>query len=108
MSGRPEIPIKIQREVLFEARHRCAVCCDPTPLEQAHIIAWSKSKNHSLEKLIALCANCHERSPKWTELRKLLASLKATPKPPPAAAPNICWRNIKVRKCAASNCRASG
>ena len=46
MSNRPAIAIEIRREVLFEARHRCAVCCDPTPLEQAHIIAWSKSKDH--------------------------------------------------------------
>lgn len=69
MPDRPAIPIAIQREVLFEARHRCAVCCDPTPLERAHIRPWSKSQEHSVANLIALCANCHERADneKWGE-----------------------------------------
>ena len=62
MSSRPPIPIAIQREILFEARHRCAVCCEPTPLERAHILAWNKSKDHSAPNLIALCANCHTRA----------------------------------------------
>ena len=62
MANRTAIPIEVQREVLFEARHRCSVCCEPTPLEQAHITPWSKSKDHSIANLIALCANCHERA----------------------------------------------
>ena len=62
MSNRPAIPVDIQREVLFEARHRCAVCCEPTPLERAHIRPWSKSQDHSAPNLIALCANCHTRA----------------------------------------------
>jgi type I restriction enzyme, R subunit len=69
MPNRPAIPIEIRREVLFEARYRCAVCCDPTPLEQAHIRPWSKSHEHSVANLIALCANCHQRADneKWGE-----------------------------------------
>ena len=69
MIGRPAIPVEIKRDVLFEARHRCAVCCEPTPLERAHIRAWSKSQDHSVANLIALCANCHARadSEKWGE-----------------------------------------
>ena len=74
MDSRPAIPIEIQREVLFQAQHRCAVCCEPTPLERAHIIPWRKSHDHSEANLIALCANCHARShaEKWPEsmLRK--------------------------------------
>ena len=62
MSTRPAIPVDVQREVLFEARHRCAVCCEPTPLERAHIHPWSTSKDHSAANLIALCANCHTRA----------------------------------------------
>lgn len=62
--GRPAIPIEIKRDVLFEARHHCAVCCSPLPLEFAHVVPWSKSRDHSLENLIALCANCHERADK--------------------------------------------
>ncbi len=69
MNSRPSIPIDIQREVLFQARHRCAVCCEPTPLEKAHIIPWRRSHDHSEANLIALCANCHERADKekWGE-----------------------------------------
>ena len=54
---------------MVECRHRCAVCCEPTPLERAHIRAWSKSKDHSAKNLIALCANCHQRADneKWPE-----------------------------------------
>lgn len=62
MTSRPPIPIEVQRDVLFEARHKCAVCCEPTPLERAHIVPWSKSRDHSVENLIALCANCHQRA----------------------------------------------
>lgn len=69
MSNRPPIPIDTQREVLFQARHRCSVCCEPTPLEKAHIIPWNKSRDHSEVNLLALCANCHERADteKWGE-----------------------------------------
>ena len=69
MGSRPAIPIEIQREVLFQVRHRCAVCCEPTPLEKAHIIPWRETQDHSEENLIALCANCHERADKekWGE-----------------------------------------
>jgi ATP-dependent helicase HepA len=62
--GRPAIPIAIRREVLLQARHRCAVCCEPTPLEHAHIRPWSTSQDHAVTNLIALCANCHERADK--------------------------------------------
>jgi type I restriction enzyme R subunit len=69
MANRPKLPVAIQREVLYEARHRCAVCCEPTPLEQAHIVAWCETKDHRAENLIALCANCHSRADKekWGE-----------------------------------------
>lgn len=69
MTPRPAIPVEVSREVLFEARHRCAACCEPTPLERAHIRPWSQSKDHSVENLVALCANCHARADgeKWGE-----------------------------------------
>jgi PLD-like domain/SNF2-related domain len=65
--NRPAIPIAIKRQVLFESRHHCAVCCNPLPLEQAHIISWNKVRIHNLANLIALCANCHSRADneKW-------------------------------------------
>jgi len=64
---RPSIPVEIRREVLFEARHHCAVCCNPLPLEQAHVIPWNESHEHSVANLIALCPNCHTRADgeKW-------------------------------------------
>jgi hypothetical protein len=52
--SRPAIPIEIRREVLFEARHHCAVCCNPLPLEQAHVVPWNESQEHSVANLIAL------------------------------------------------------
>lgn len=70
MSKRPAIPIEIQREVLFQSRHRCAVCCEPTPLEKAHIIPWHETHDHTEPNLVALCANCHTRADveKWGEV----------------------------------------
>jgi type I restriction enzyme R subunit len=66
-NDRPAIPIAIRREVLFEARHHCAVCYNPLPLEQAHVVPWSETHEHSVANLIALCANCHSRADgeKW-------------------------------------------
>src|ERR1043166_411058 len=63
-ADRPAIPIDVRREVLFEARHHCAVCCQGLPLEYAHIIPWRTTQDHSAANLIALCANCHERADK--------------------------------------------
>src|SRR5437660_1235003 len=73
MAKRPAIPRHVQQQLLLEVRHRCAADCEPVSLEKAHIIPWSKSKNHSPENLVVLCANCHTRAhtEKWsvTELR---------------------------------------
>jgi len=59
MSSRPAIPTEIRREILYEARHRCAVCCYPLTLEMAHVVPWRETHDHSPENLIALCPNCH-------------------------------------------------
>jgi type I restriction enzyme R subunit len=68
MAKRPAIPRQVQQLLLLEVRHSCAVDCVPVSLEKAHIIPWSKSKDHSPENLVVLCANCHTRShaEKWT------------------------------------------
>lgn len=78
-NDRPAVPLAIRRAVLFEARHHCAVCCNPLPLEQAHVIPWSKRQEHSVENLIALCANCHSRADgeKWG--RQTLREYKKLP-----------------------------
>ena len=79
MSKRPAIPIEIRREVLFEARHQCAVCCTPIPLEHAHIDPWSASQDHTVANLIALCANCHSRADKEKWGEKQLKRYKQNP-----------------------------
>jgi tetratricopeptide (TPR) repeat protein len=67
--NRPRIPADVERKVLIEAGHRCAVCGAELPLERAHIIAWIRSKDHSAANLLCLCANCHGRADteKWGE-----------------------------------------
>ncbi len=69
MSDRPAIPVEIKRELMFECRYRCSCCCEPVSLERAHIGPWSKTRDHSFENLVVLCANCHTRShaEKWPE-----------------------------------------
>lgn len=62
MIKRPRIPTQIERAVLTESGHRCAVCGESCPLERAHIIPWHRSKAHRQADLICLCANCHARA----------------------------------------------
>ncbi|GIH16065.1 HNH endonuclease signature motif containing protein [Rugosimonospora africana] len=58
--GRPAIPRDLQRRVLIEAGHRCAIpTCQATPIQIAHITDWSIVKEHKFENLIALCPTCH-------------------------------------------------
>ncbi len=62
MENRPAIPTKMKRAVLVEAGHRCAIpTCRQTPVELAHIVPWSKVKEHTFDNLIALCPTCHTR-----------------------------------------------
>lgn len=76
---RPKIPEAMTRAILIEAGHRCAVCGTSCPLERAHIIPWSKVKEHTLENLILLCANCHERADKEAWGEEILKAYKAKP-----------------------------
>lgn len=90
--GRPRIPAEVERQILFESGHRCAVCGLPCPLERAHIVPWCKNHDHRPENLICLCANCHERADneRWGEatLRKYKETpwiLRQTIEKPPAS-----------------------
>jgi hypothetical protein len=78
MTKRPDIPRPLEREVLVEAGHRCAIptCRHPTT-EIAHIIPWAKVKEHTFDNLIALCANCHARHHRNEIDRKSLLRYKA-------------------------------
>jgi hypothetical protein len=69
---RDHIPLKVQRAVLVEAGHRCAIStCRATTTEFAHIIPWATSKDNSFENLIALCPNCHARYDQKKEIDQL-------------------------------------
>lgn len=60
--NRPPIPRPLERQVLVEAGHRCAIpVCRQTPVEIAHIIPWAQVRDHAFENLIALCPTCHTR-----------------------------------------------
>lgn len=61
--GRPAIPRTLQRELLVEAGHRCAIptCRQPTALQYEHIEDWAKVREHRFASMIVLCANCHAR-----------------------------------------------
>lgn len=76
--SRPEIPRELERQVLMEAGHRCAIptCRHPTT-EMAHIVPWAQVKEHKFENLIALCPNCHSRYDRKEIDRKAMLQYKA-------------------------------
>lgn len=59
--GRDEIPLSLERALMIEAGHRCAIptCRAVAPLVFEHIEDWAKVKEHRFENMIILCANCH-------------------------------------------------
>jgi len=60
MNKRQSIPTEIKRRILIESGYRCAIPTCRFPItENAHIVSWAGSKDHSYENLIALCPNCH-------------------------------------------------
>ena len=60
MGSRPKIPAKTKRRVLLESGYRCSIpTCRFPVTENAHIISWSETKDHSYQNLITLCPNCH-------------------------------------------------
>ena len=69
---REHIPASIERAVLAEAGHRCAIpTCRATTTEIAHIVPWATSQDNSFENLIALCPNCHTRFDQKKEIDRL-------------------------------------
>ena len=79
MSNRLAILVEIKREVLIQAGHRCSVCGESTPLENAHIFPYSKSKDNCADNLICLCSNCHTRADKEKWGAKTLREYKRYP-----------------------------
>jgi len=61
-ADRPAVPRAIERQVLIEAGHRCAIpSCRQIPVEIAHIAPCADVRKHEFENLIALCPTCHTR-----------------------------------------------
>jgi len=76
--SRPAIPRQLEREILLEAGHRCAIpTCRQTPVEIAHIIPWEQAKEYTFDNLIALCPTCHTRYDKGEIDRKAMEQYKA-------------------------------
>ena len=57
-------PAAVRRELLVEARHRCAICVDSAPLQYHHMIDWAKLKHHDPKRMLAICGTCHDRCTK--------------------------------------------
>jgi hypothetical protein len=77
MAKRPPIPADLERAVLVECGHRCAIpTCRQVPIELAHIIPWSRCKTHTSDNLIALCPTCHTRYDKGEIDRKSMQVYK--------------------------------
>ena len=57
-------PVSVRRELLVEARHRCAICLDSAPLNFHHMIDWSRIGHHDPKRMLALCGTCHDRCTK--------------------------------------------
>ncbi len=75
---RPAIPMEIQRAVLLEAGHRCAIpTCRHPRVEIHHIIPWAICRKHEYHNLIALCPNCHTQVHDGEIDRKSLSRYKA-------------------------------
>ena len=68
----------MERQVLVEGGHRCAIpTCRQTPVEIAHIVPWSEVMDHTFENLIALCPTCHARYNKGEIDRLSMVQYKA-------------------------------
>lgn len=76
--NRPSIPADLERRVLLEAGHRCAIpTCRHIEVDIHHIIPYEQCKKHEYENLIALCPNCHRRADHGEIDRKSLRAYKA-------------------------------
>lgn len=70
--------MEVQRAVLIEAGHKCAIpSCRHPRVEIHHIIPWAKSKKHEYHNLIALCPNCHAQVHDGEIDRKSLVKYKS-------------------------------
>lgn len=77
MDARPAISAEIERRVLVEAGHRCAIpTCRHIEVDIHHIVPWAQCQAHEYDNLIALCPNCHRRADRGEIDRKSLRIYK--------------------------------
>jgi hypothetical protein len=77
-AGRPAVPAEVERSVLVEAGHRCAIpTCRQTPVEIAHVEPFAQVRKHEFPNLIALCPTCHARYDRGEIDRKAMRQYKA-------------------------------
>ena len=77
MRKRPPFPADLERLILVESGHRCAIhACRQAPVQIAHIIPWSRCRTHEFPNLIALCPTCHTRFDKGEIDRKSMLIYK--------------------------------
>lgn len=79
MSDKPAIPKEVERQIYTEARHCCAICGIPKPVEIHHIVPWHKSHDSRAENLILLCANHHRQADRDEIDRSSLRGYKRNP-----------------------------
>jgi hypothetical protein len=75
--NKPAIPAELERSVLVECGHRCAIpTCRQHPIEIAHIVPWATVRKHGFNNLVALCPTCHARYDKGEIDRKSMFQYK--------------------------------
>ncbi|XXZ49910.1 HNH endonuclease signature motif containing protein [Streptomyces cavourensis] len=76
--NREWIPMPLQRALLVEAGHRCAIpTCRQWPTDFAHIDPYEKVQEHTFENMIVLCPVCHRRYDNTKEIdRKSMLQYK--------------------------------
>ena len=78
MASRPPIPAELERALLIESGHRCAIpTCRATAIHIHHIKPYCEVKEHKFANMIVLCPNCHQRVHSGGIDRKSLKIYKA-------------------------------
>ena len=77
-SDRRKLPREVERDVLVEAGHRCAIpACRALHPEVHHIKPLAEGGSDDFENLIALCPNCHALADRGAIDRKAQRQYKA-------------------------------
>ena len=54
-------PIAVRRQLLIEARFKCAICYSDAPPRFHHIVEWANLKHHDPAQMLAICGTCHDK-----------------------------------------------